>query len=74
MSPAWGSRHYETPHKCPLLVRILMQINAVHVKPSPLKPILILSTHLRLGLRSGLLPICATCRAHFTYLTWSFKL
>jgi hypothetical protein len=62
---------------------ILRQINPIHTTPSYLRSILILSTHLHLGLPSGLLPsdfstnilyallfflIHATCLAHFIIL------
>jgi len=48
--------HYRT-HKRPPPVSTLRQPNPVHIPTSHLlRPILILSTHLRLGLPSGLLP------------------
>ena len=48
--------HYHT-HKCPPPVSILGQSNPVHIPTSHLlRSILILSTHLRLGLPSVLLP------------------
>ena len=48
--------HYRT-HKRPPAVSILGQPNPVHIPSShPWRSILILSTHLRLGLPSGLLP------------------
>jgi hypothetical protein len=70
-------------HKSPPLVSVLSQINPVHTTPFYLSPsILLLSTHPRLGLSSGLsfwlphqypvciplLPIYATCPAHLILL------
>ena len=47
--------HYRT-HKGPPPVSTLGQPNPVHIPTSHLQEILILSTHLRLGLPSGLFP------------------
>jgi hypothetical protein len=70
-------------HKSPPLVSILSQIDPVHTIPSYLKSILILPTHIRLGLPSGLFlsgfptnipyaflvsPIRATCLANLILL------
>jgi hypothetical protein len=43
-------------HKSPPLVSIPIQNKPIHTSPSYLRSILILSTHLRLGLPNGLLP------------------
>ena len=48
--------HYRT-HKGPSPLSILGQLNSVHIpNPTSWRSILILSTHLRLGLPSGLFP------------------
>jgi hypothetical protein len=51
----WNPMAYYRIHKSPLLVPILSQIDPLHTIPS-LRSILILSTHLRLGLPSSLFP------------------
>jgi hypothetical protein len=53
----WNPKVHYRVHKSPLLVPILCQINPIHTIPSYLSKIHFkLSTHLRLGLPSGLFP------------------
>jgi hypothetical protein len=52
----WNSKIYYRVHKSPPLAPLLNQINPVHITPSYLRSILILSTHLRLVLPRGLFP------------------
>jgi hypothetical protein len=99
LSPSWGAANCAAPqelpsilwkpkvqyrvHKSPPLVPILSHINPIHSIPSYLRSVLKLSTHLRLGLPSGLFPfgfptnilyaflfspIRTTCPAHLVIL------
>jgi hypothetical protein len=53
----WNSKVHYCVHKRPPLVPILSQIDSVHTTPFYLISSLILSTHLHLGLTSGLFPV-----------------
>ena len=53
----WNPRAHYRIYKCPPPVPILNQINPVHAThPTSCRSILVLSSHLRLGLPSGLFP------------------
>jgi hypothetical protein len=52
----WNPKVHYRVHKSPPLVPILSQIDSVYTIPFYLRSILILSTHLRLPLPSGLFP------------------
>jgi hypothetical protein len=53
----WNPKVHYRAHKSPSFVPILNQIHPVHTTPSnAVRSILILSTHLHLGLPSGLFP------------------
>jgi hypothetical protein len=74
----WNRKVYYCVHKSPPLVPVLSQISAVHITSSCLlRSILILSSHLLLGLHSGLLlasytqfflPMHATFHTHHILL------
>jgi hypothetical protein len=56
LSILWNSKVHYHVYESPLLFPILSQINPDYTFPSYLRSILILSTHLHLGLPSGLFP------------------
>jgi hypothetical protein len=64
----WNSKVHYRVHKSRALVSILSQINPVHSTPSYLRSILILSTHLRLGLPSGYFPSGFATNILYTFL------
>jgi hypothetical protein len=89
LSILWNPKVHYRVHKSPPLVPILSHIDPVHTIPSYLRSILVLFTHLRLGLPSGLFssgfPTNILYAFHFSpfvlhalpissSLTWSFQL
>jgi hypothetical protein len=53
----WNQKVHYRVHKSPPPIPVVSQINPVHTThPISLRSILIVSTHLRLGLPSGLFP------------------
>jgi hypothetical protein len=83
----WNPKFRYSVHKSPPPFLILSQIKAVYTTPSCLKSILILSSHLRVGLPSDLFPVgfptkilpalllsstLVKCSADHIFLTWSF--
>ena len=80
----WNPKVHHRIHKCPPCVPILSQLHPVSTPPTSRRYILILSSHLRLGLPNGLFPpgfptrtlctplpspIRATCHAHLIHIT-----
>jgi hypothetical protein len=70
----WNPKvHYRT-HKCPLPVSILSQLNPAHTpQPSSWRSILILSSHLHLGLPSGLFPSGFPTKPLYTPLPYPIR-
>ena len=82
----WNSKVHHRIHKCPPSVSILGQLHPASTPPTSRRSILILYSHLRLGLPSGLFssgfptrtlctplpsPIRATCPAHLILLDFT---
>jgi hypothetical protein len=76
----WNPKVQYRLHKSPTLVPILSHINPIHTSPFYLRSILILSTHLCLGLRSVLFPsgfptnTLHACHFLPIYVTWPANL
>jgi hypothetical protein len=64
----WNPMVHYRVHKSPPMVSVLRQINPVDTTPSYLISSLILSTHLRLGLPSGLFPSCFPTNTLYAFL------
>jgi hypothetical protein len=52
----WNPKVHNLVHKSPPIASIMSQKNELHTAPSNLRPILMLSSHLCLGLHRGLFP------------------
>ena len=64
----WNTKVQYLSHKCPPPVPILSQIDPTHVPhPTSWRTILLLSSHLRLGLPSGLFPSCLPTQNLYTF-------
>ena len=65
----WNPKDYYRIYKCPRPVPILSQINqSIPAHPTTLRSILLLSSHLRLDLPSGLFPSSFPTRTLYTPL------
>jgi hypothetical protein len=71
----WNQRVYYRIHKRPTPVSVLRQLNPVHIPhPTSWRSILILSSHLRLGLPSGLFPSGFLTKTVYTSLPYPSEL
>ena len=64
----WNPKVYQRIHKCPPSVPILSKLHPVSPRPTSRRSILILSSHLRLGLPNGLFPSVFPTRTLYTPL------
>jgi hypothetical protein len=70
----WNLKVLYSVHESPLLVPILGQINPLHtIRPISLRSILILFSHLRLGLLNGLFPSGFTIKILYAFLFFPMR-
>ena len=69
----WNPKVHYRIHKCPPPVTILSQLDPVHASTSS-RPILILSSHLHLGLPSGLFPSGFSTKTLCTWRRYYMKI
>jgi hypothetical protein len=69
----WNPKVYYRIHKCPPPVPIPSQIDPVHTPTTSWRSILILSSHLRLGLQSGLFPSGFQTKPQYTCLLFPIR-